>query len=142
MENYLDMKARHEKEINAFPFGFAFSNEQFKEMMEKWGLTENDTDKILSIGMGGFIRKSDKEAMHDLFKRHKEEKEKGYENDQFLQEAIEYELGNHEYIITYEPEPTLSALGYSIDILQDERFNRIFNKAKKNYLKSMEKLGW
>lgn len=142
MESYFDMKARHEKEINEFPFGFAFSNEQFKEMMEKWGLTENDTDKILSIGMGGFIRKIDKEAMYDLFKRHKEEKEKGYENDQFLQSAIEYELGNHEYVITYDLEPTLSALGYSIDVLQDERFKNILEKAKKNYLKSMEKLGW
>lgn len=142
MESYFDMKARHEKEINEFPFGFAFSNEQFKEMMEKWGLTENDTDKILSIGMGGFIRKIDKEAMHDLFKRHKEEKEKVLSNDKFLQEAIEYELGNHEYIITYDLEPTLSALGYSIDVLQDERFKNILEKAKKNYLKNMEKLGW
>lgn len=139
MESYLDMKARHEKEINEFPFGFAFSNEQFKEMMEKWGLTENDTDKILSIGMGGYIRKIDKENMQNLFKRHKEEKEKGYKNDQFLQSAIEYELGNHEYIITYDLEPTLSALGYSIDILQNKRFKNILEKAKKNYLKSMEK---
>lgn len=142
MENYFDMKARHEKEINEFPFGFAFSNEQFKEMMEKWGLTENDTDKILSIGMGGFIRKTDKESMEELLERHREEKEKVLSNDKFLQEAIEYELGNHEYIITYDLEPTLSALGYSIDILQDKRFKNIFEKAKKNYLKSMEKLGW
>lgn len=142
MENYFDMKARHEKEINEFPFGFAFSNEQFKEMMEKWGLTENDTDKILSIGMGGFIRKIDKENMQNLFKRHEEEKEKVLSDDKFLQEAIEYELGNHEYIITYDLEPTLSALGYSIDILQNKRFKNILEKAKKNYLKSMEKLGW
>lgn len=142
MESYLDMKARHEKEMNDFPFGFAFSNEQFKEMMEKWGLSENDTDKILSIGMGGYIRKSDKESMESLFKRHKEEKEKGFENDQFLQGAIEYELGNHEYIITYDLEPSLSALGYSIDILQDKRFKNILEKAKKNYLKDMEKIGW
>lgn len=142
MENYFDMKARHEKEINEFPFGFAFSNEQFKNMMEKWGLTENDTDKILSIGMGGFIRKTDKESMEKLLERHKEEKEKVLSNDKFLQEAIEYELANHEYIITYDAEPTLSALGFNLEILQDKRFKNIFEKAKKNYLKSMEKLGW
>ena len=142
MESYLDMKARHQKEMSEFPFGFAFSDEQFKEMMEKWGLSENDTDKILSIGMGGYIRKIDKESMESLFKRHKEEKEKGYKNEQFLQEAIEYELENHEYIITYDLEPSLSALGYSIDILQDKRFKNILEKAKKNYLKNMEKLGW
>ncbi len=142
MESYVNMKARHEKEINDFPFGFAFSNEQFKDMLKKWGLTENDTDKIISIGMGGYIRKSDKENMQNLFKRHKEEKEKGYENNDFLQGAIEYELANYEYIITYDLEPTLNALGFSLDILQDKRFKTILEKAKKNYLKNMEKLGW
>lgn len=142
MESYVNMKARHEKEINEFPFGFAFSKEQFKDMMSNWGLNEENTDKIISIGMGGYIRKSDKEAMHDLFKRHKEEKEKGYKNNDFLQGAIEYELANYEYIITYDLEPTLNALGFSLDILQDKRFKTILEKAKKNYLKNMEKLGW
>ena len=43
---YLELKQRQQKEVNDFPFGFAFSNQQFKEMMEKFGLSENDTDKI------------------------------------------------------------------------------------------------
>ena len=34
---YLELKERQQKEVNDFPFGFAFSNEQFKEMMEKFG---------------------------------------------------------------------------------------------------------
>ena len=142
MESYVNMKARHEKEINEFPFGFAFSKEQFKDMMSNWGLNEENTDKIISIGMGGYIRKTDKENMQNLFKKHKEEKEKGYKNNDFLQGAIEYELANHEYIITYDLEPTLNALGFSLDILQDKRFKTILEKAKKNYLKNMEKLGW
>ena len=35
MESYKEMKERHQAEVNAFPFGFAFSGEQFREMMEK-----------------------------------------------------------------------------------------------------------
>ena len=46
---YLELKQRQQKEVNDFPFGFAFSNQQFKEMMEKFGLKETDTDKIYSI---------------------------------------------------------------------------------------------
>jgi hypothetical protein len=41
---------------------FAFNTEQFKEGMEKVGLTENDTGKILSIGHGGYLLKTRKEA--------------------------------------------------------------------------------
>ena len=70
---YLELKQRQQKEVNDFPFGFAFSNQQFKEMMEKFGLKETDTDKIYSIGAGGYIRKSDSNAFDEMFKRHRKE---------------------------------------------------------------------
>lgn len=49
MSKYTELKAKHQAEVDAFPFGFAFNNKQFNEMMEKWGLTPDDTDKIYSI---------------------------------------------------------------------------------------------
>ena len=52
MSKYTELKAKHQKEVDAFPFGFAFNQSQFNEMMAKWGLTPNDTDKIYSIGGG------------------------------------------------------------------------------------------
>ena len=59
MNTYQQLKDRQQKEFDAFPFGSAFSNQQFQNMMEKWGLTVNDTDKIMSIGSGCYIRKAD-----------------------------------------------------------------------------------
>ena len=41
---------------------FAFNNDQFKDGMEKVGLTIDDVNKILSIGHGGYILKSRREA--------------------------------------------------------------------------------
>lgn len=67
---YLKLKNKQQKEIDNFPFGFAFSDEQFKEMMNKWGLTENDTDKIYSLGHGSYIRKADAKAMEYMFNNH------------------------------------------------------------------------
>lgn len=32
MNKYVDLKNKHQKEVNDFPIGAAFSNEQFKEM--------------------------------------------------------------------------------------------------------------
>ena len=61
MNAYVTMKQKHQAEVDAFPFGAAFSNKQFEEMMLKFGLTVDDTDKICSLGAGVFIRKTDKE---------------------------------------------------------------------------------
>jgi len=55
MNKYTDLKNRQQEEFNAFPLGAAFGNKQFAEMMQAWGLTENDTDKIYSIGGGVFF---------------------------------------------------------------------------------------
>jgi len=41
---------------------FAFNTEQFKEGMHGVGLTAEETDKILSIGHGGYLLKTRKEA--------------------------------------------------------------------------------
>ena len=78
---YLEMKQAHQKEVNNFPVFFAFSKDQFKEGIERLGLTENDTDKIYSIGGGGYIRKADSKAFNDLFDKQDKELNKAIEND-------------------------------------------------------------
>lgn len=62
-------KKNKQELINNFEGLFwAFNNDQFKKGMEKIGLNEKDTDKILSIGMGGYIRKDRREAFGELMK--------------------------------------------------------------------------
>ena len=43
---YRELKNRQQKEMDTFPLGACFSKEQFADMMQNWGLTESDTDKI------------------------------------------------------------------------------------------------
>jgi len=122
---YLKLKEKHQKEVNDFPFGFAFSNEQFKDMMKKIGLKEKDTDKIYSLGAGSYIRKSDSEAMEQMFARHRKEIENEIQNDKdgsgFIYEMFRYELSNHEYCVTYDIEPTLDALGLTLDKINENQ---------------------
>lgn len=117
METYQELKKRQEQETNAFPFGFAFSTSQFKEMMEKWGLTVNDTDKIYSIGMGGYVQKKDSDAMHQMMARHKKELQDAIDadtaGDGFVKQMFLYELANHEFGYTGDLEETLDALNIS-----------------------------
>lgn len=116
MSKYTELKAKHQAEVDAFPFGFAFNQKQFEEMMSKWGLTPDDTDKIYSIGGGGYVRKSDSEAMDKMFKRHELERKMARKHgDEYLFEMFNYELANHEYCITHDLTDTLDALGLTID---------------------------
>ncbi|MCH5304283.1 MAG: hypothetical protein J1E41_05415 [Ruminococcus sp.] len=142
--NYKEMKAKHQKEYNEFPLGAAFSNKQFDEMMEKWGLNSNsktDINKIISIGFGCYIKKEDKDGFHEMNRRHKQEVEDAILADTsgegFIMEMFYSELVNHEYGYVYDQaiEDTLEALGYTTDeINADERLLTGLNLAKRKVM--------
>lgn len=78
---YRELKNRQQKEMNAFPLGACFSKEQFAGMMQKWGLSVNDTDNIYSIGYGCYIRKCDHAAFHEMLDRHERERKEAIAAD-------------------------------------------------------------
>lgn len=143
MKNYSELKKKQQEEINNFNFGFAFDNKQFKEMMNKWGLDENDTNKIVKVFSGTYILKSDRAKLDDLLRRHDDELKKAMQDDEFLQSAFEYEMSNHEYIITYDDVDVISSLGLSLkDFENDSRLLENYKIAKDKYLEEMARLGW
>lgn len=144
MNSYVEMKERHQKEVNEFPMNFAFSDEQFKRAMEELGLTENDLDKVVSIGAGGFIRKTDVKAYKEMgerqYKEFREAIEKDKVGDGFIKEMFLYELANHEYIITREIDDTLDALGLTDnDIRNNNNLRTGLLLAEKENLEQYEK---
>ena len=113
IETYQELKTRQGKELNEFEgIFFAFSNKQFKEGIEKIGLTENDIKQIYSLGAGGFILKTRSKAFNDMFKRHAEEKKIRKQEEKFLLDSLVYELNNYEFCITGDATDALDALGY------------------------------
>ena len=143
MITYKELKDKHQKEMDAFPLGAAFSNSQFADMMKKWGLTVDDADKICSIGAGCFIRKTDKEAFFNMLKRFKDETNAAIAadttGDGFIYDMFYYELANHEYCITYEYDETFEALGLTEkQVFADERLLHGLKKAEKAYLKNCD----
>jgi len=133
---YYELKQKHQAEVNNFPMVFAFSKQQFAEAMEKLGLTEADTDKIYSIGGGGFIRKSDSDAFGEMFKRHAKEMQEAVDADStgdgFVFDMFNYELANHEYVLTYDVQPALDALDLTIEqVNTDPKLKHALEKACK-----------
>ncbi len=121
---YQEQNARHRAEIEAFPMEFAFSTAQLEEALAKLGATRAE---VCTIGGGGIIRKADGPALDALFTRHAAERDEAYKDDAFLLDALTYELDNHEYGYTGDPEPALLALGLTVD---DERKAAILTQAK------------
>ena len=132
-KSYIQMKKEHQEEVNNFPMIFAFSNKQFEEGMKKLGLKITDTDKIYKLGdTGGYYRKVDAEKLHEMFKRHNYEMKEAMKNEEFAYGAFDYELANHEYVITYSLEDTLNALGLTLEeVHNDKVLNKALNRAKK-----------
>lgn len=134
---YAVLRKKQQEEFNKLPLGFAFSNEQFAEMMKGWGLDQDkDTDKIYRIPGGGFIQKKDHALLHETMDRHQREIDEAIEADLdgtgFVYEMFLYEMDNHEYGYTGDLEDTLEALGMtSEEIDGSEKLKAGLKKAQK-----------
>ena len=142
---YIEFKERQQAEMNALPIHFAFGDRQLKEKADELGFATIDEliENVTGIGAGGFVLKKDLDLVLDTFKRHSLEMDEALKNDDFVLDAFEYELGNHEYIITYDVSDALRPLGINYkEYEQSERYQRIMKEATKNYMDYMEKCGW
>ena len=115
MNEYLELKEQHQKEVNNFPMMFAYSQKQFKEGMQKLGLKETEIDKVYSFkGTLGYYKKTDSKKLKDMFEKHDQEMQEAINNDvigdNFIFEMFSYELANHEYSYTGDLKQTLNAL--------------------------------
>jgi len=151
-ENYAEMNAEHQKEVNEFPFiwVFAFSESDFiKKMTEEIvkrkpqfaeiTTMEEIAKHVTSIGAGGYVFKEDVQRMNEMFEHHKVEREHFEEKEENLVERILSEMCNHEFGYTQDPDDTLMALGRTYeDFDNDERFARAWSKAAKKCIEDFD----
>lgn len=128
MNLYYEVKRRHQKEVDNFPLGFAFSNKQFESELKRLNVEPKD---LVSIGGGGFVRRSDFQSLIDMMDRHIAEIEENVkQSDQFIFDMFTYELRNHEFSYTRDVEPTLECLDLTWDdIDKDVRLKEGLEKA-------------
>ncbi len=137
MNQYTNFKNGIEKDLNEFTkenMFFAFSNDQLKEGLEKF-----KGKKIVDIGRGCFILKTELDNYRNMTSGwDKNLKEKMLEKD-FAVDAFKYELGNHEFCITYDARDTLDALGYTYDeVKNNKHLESCLVEARKQYLEQVE----
>lgn len=97
---YAKYKSERQAQFDKIPIGAAFSNEQFKRTMENWGLTVNDTDKIVSLGGGCFIQVKDVHYIDEFYEQDK--MPEFMQDKEFRTGAFLYEMCNHEYMYNFQ----------------------------------------
>jgi len=110
MSTYQEIKKKNSDAINAImeqqKVFWAFSNEQLEKGKAQIGITENS--QLTSIGMGGFCPKVNADELFNLLalenKRYKTELKDAKEEKE---QAIKYELSNHECWYTGNLEPVI-----------------------------------
>lgn len=133
MCKYSQHKSRQESELDAMPMFFAYSRELLQEQMETKGITS--VDEIISIGAGGYIKKDDLNSLVEMVKRHVNEDTEAKKDPEFAYQMFLYELGNHEYCITYDLTDTLDACGVTEEELEnDPVLSEAMTRARKDYL--------
>lgn len=113
---YVVLKDKQQKEFDNFPLHWAFGDKQYKELLEKLNLTEEQAKKELVSGPAGcLLLKSDVPRFEEMLKSHTKELQEAIKNDTngigFIKDMFCSELYNHEYLYTRDLTQTLMSLG-------------------------------
>jgi deoxycytidylate deaminase len=122
---YVEFKERKQEKINNFDMFFAFDNKQLENGLEKLNVNKNE---IVSIGMNGFIRKTDVQKFKNMLNNFKEEHTQNMKNDDYVYHMFKYEMANHEYIITYDDEEEILEVCNVNEnqFIEDEKNEKVF----------------
>ena len=123
-----NLYVQDEEVIDKFDITFSYDLKELNKILEKLGINSKE---IVSVGMNGFIRKSDVPAFNKMFDNFKDEYIKTIEHEKYAYELFNYEMMNHEYIITFKDEEILSDCDVDKHLfIADERLKEIYIKAK------------
>lgn len=145
MESYNEIKARHQAEVNAFPFGAAFNGEQFADMMRKFGLP-NDAEgcaQIVSLGAGVFLRRADIPAYKEMSERFDKEMRELRKSHKELKMAFYEEFKNYECQFERRDAEVCAAVGLDWDeVRNDAELLEIYRAAWKLFWRDCVKNDW
>lgn len=119
---YTELRRKHQEEVNVFPMFFAFTEKSFAEGMSKLGLNPDDYSSVCSIGYGGFIRKTDMNAMKEMTARHRRELKEEIARDKtgcgFIYDMFVAEMLNHECGYVMDSSEALDALELTLEEIE------------------------
>lgn len=132
-QKYLDLKQRHQREVEDFPIAYAFNAKQLKEAIEKLGATK---EEVTTLGYGTVIKKTDIPAFEELLEDHRHELKMAMKDKDFAYAAFLYEMDNHEYAINWSgDDDVLSCFNLIYAQLDELDLEEVYQRAARQHLK-------
>ena len=132
---YREIEKKIQDIISDVPIRYAFGQEQFdKNVIGYFGFKSMDEahEKLYGNGYGGYYLRTDSNTIKETWDKVHKMKEEAIEQDKdgtgYIYDMFYFELGNHEYQITLDLEPTIEACGLTINGIND---NEILLKSLK-----------
>lgn len=137
-KEYLDMKKRHQEELEKFPIAYAFNGKQLEEALEKLGATKEEC--VTVFGHGDIVKRTDAKKLIALLEGHGDElREKLAKDVEFAEAAFLYEMDNHEYAINWSAdEDVLAALGITWEFIKKHGLQMAYDSARNKHFKHAE----
>ena len=141
-QEYLDLKDRHQKEVNEFPIAYAFNDEQLKEALIKLG-AKSVKECVTVFGHGDIVKRENAKPFIEMLKRHTEEVKQRLKDDvEFAQAAFLYEMDNHEYAINWDADDdVLDCFGITFEDIREWGLQLAWEFARRQHFKQMEEWG-
>ena len=140
-QEYLDLKSKHEKELNEFPIAYAFNDEQLARALEKLGATKEEC--VTVFGHGDIVKRENAKPLIDMLERHTQEiKQKLAEDVEFAEAALLYEMNNHEYAINWSAdEDILDCFSIDWEFIRKHGLQMAYDSARNKHFRKMEEWG-
>lgn len=133
MNKYKQLKDQLQKQYDALPIKYAYSEMQFKNMLKQFETETGGRVRLLHIDRGAYILAQDEKLIDEFLESSDRELAEAMKDDDFLYDAFNYELANHEFCYTDDVSDALDALGLSWEqIKDDQRMMTILKRACEN----------
>lgn len=121
MNKYKQLKDQLQKQYDALPIKYAYSEMQFKNMLKQFETEAGGRVRLLHIGHGAYILAQDEKLIDEFLERSDRELSEAMKDDDFLYDAFNYELANHEFCYTDDISDALDALGLTWEQIKDDK---------------------
>ena len=140
-QEYLDLKKKHEKELNEFPIAYAFNEKQLEEALEKLGATKEECVSV--FGHGDIVKRENAKLLIELLDRqNKEMKRKLREDHDFAEAAFLYEMDNHEYANNWSgDEDVLDCFNLTFTDIRKWGLHTAYDRARNQHMRNAEEWG-
>ena len=128
---YSQLKDSQQAAFNNFEgIIFAFNSKQLDEGLARLNASKSD---IIQATAGCYILKSREAALDKLLETSNKEMKEALKDESFLQDALTYELCNHEYCVTGNTRDALAALDLKFEEIPTHIMRASMIAASKDY---------